>query len=202
MQKLVFLLEEQSMKEVLEVILPQIIPQDISFQCIPHQGKSHLRKSIPNKLIGWREPEVQFVIVHDQDSAECYAVKNELSDLARNAKRPDTLIRIVCAELESWFLGDFNAIEKGFNINLAAKRNKTLFRNPDSIPNAKHELKKLIPGYQQISGSHKIAQYMTIENNRSRSFQVFIKGVSRLCGEGGTRKANFPDTAGKIGCRR
>jgi hypothetical protein len=183
MQKLVFLLEEQSMKEVLEVILPKILPQNILFQCIPHQGKSHLRKSIPNKLAGWKEPDVRFVIVHDQDSADCRTVKHDILALTLNTMRPDTLIRIACTELESWFLGDFNAIEKGFNINLTAKRNKAFFRNPDSIQNAKQELEKLIPKYQPITGSRIIARYMDIGTNKSGSFQAFVTGVRRLCGE-------------------
>ncbi|MDR2470535.1 MAG: DUF4276 family protein [Treponema sp.] len=181
MQKLVFLLEEQSMKEALEIILPLILPREISFICIPHHGKSHLRKSIKSKLIGWKEPRVQFVIVHDQDSAKCIDVKDEISALAGEAKRPDTLIRIACRELESWFLGDFNAIEKGFHVNLASKRNMALFRDPDNIPNAKQELRKLVPAYQQITGSRTIARYMNIETNTSHSFRVFIAGVRRLC---------------------
>jgi hypothetical protein len=183
MQKLVFLLEEESMREVLEVILPKIIPQNILFQCIPHQGKSHLRKSIPHKLASWKEQGVQFVIVHDQDTADCYVVKNELFDLVPKAKRTDTLIRIACTELESWFLGDFGAIEKGFNINLTAKKSKALFRNPDSIANAKQELRKIIPRYQPITGSQIIARYMDIAINKSGSFQAFVTGVRRLCGE-------------------
>ncbi|MDR2589200.1 MAG: DUF4276 family protein [Spirochaetales bacterium] len=183
MRKFVFLLEEQSMKEVLEVILPRILPRNIVFQCIAHQGKSHLKKSIKNKLAGWKEPDVQFVIVHDQDCADCFALKEELHALANEARRPDTLIRIVCTELESWFLGDFNAIEKGFHASLATKRRKAFFRNPDSLPNAKQELRKLIPMYQQITGSREIAQYMDIAANTSSSFKAFIKGVRRLCGD-------------------
>jgi hypothetical protein len=182
MKKLIFLLEEQSMKEVLEIILPQIFPCNIPFVCIPHKGKSHLRKSIKNKIIGWREPDVQFVIVHDQDSAVCTDLKEEIFKLVCDARRPDTLIRIACTELESWFLGDFDAIEKGFNINLSTKRNRALFRNPDSIANVKQELRKLIPTYQQISGSRTIAQYMSITKNKSKSFQAFVTGVRRLCG--------------------
>jgi uncharacterized protein YktA (UPF0223 family) len=181
MGKIVFLLEEPSMKEVLDVILPQILPANFSFLCIPHHGKSHLAKSIKSKITGWREPNVQFAIVHDQDAEDCISLKEKLFNLADGAKRPDTLIRIVCTELESWFLGDFDAIERGFNIKLAKKRNMALYRNPDNIANAKQELRKLIPAYQQISGSRSIAQCMTIEKNTSKSFQVFIAGVRRLC---------------------
>jgi uncharacterized protein YktA (UPF0223 family) len=181
MEKFVFLLEEPSMKAVLEVILPQILPVYFSFVCIPHNGKSHLTKSIKSKISGWRDPNVQFVIIHDQDAIDCVSLKKELFSLADEAGRSDTLIRIVCTELESWFLGDFNAIEKGFNIRLAKKKNTALYRNPDNIRNAKQEIRKLIPSYQQISGSRSIAQFMTIEKNKSKSFQVFIAGVRRLC---------------------
>jgi uncharacterized protein YktA (UPF0223 family) len=181
MDKFVFLLEEPSMREVLEVILPQILSVNFSFVCIPHNGKSHLTKSIKSKISGWREPNVQFVIIHDKDAMDCVSLKKELFNLADEAERPDTLIRIVCTELESWFLGDFDAIEKGFNTRLTKKKNMVLYRNPDNIGNAKQELRKLIPAYQQISGSRSIAQFMTIEKNKSKSFQVFIAGVRRLC---------------------
>jgi uncharacterized protein YktA (UPF0223 family) len=180
MKKLIFLLEEQSMKETLENILSLIIPKDISFLCIPHEGKADLQKSIPRKLLQWREPDVQFIIVHDQDSSECRELKKALISLVPDEKRADTLIRIVCTELESWFLGDLQAIEKAFSINLKNQKNKALFRDPDTIQNAKQELKKLAPKYQQVSGSQSISKFMNIAENKSHSFQVFISGVKKL----------------------
>ena len=44
---LVFFLEERSMKELLDGILPRILPEGVAFQTIPHQGKSDLAKSLP-----------------------------------------------------------------------------------------------------------------------------------------------------------
>ncbi|MDR1306402.1 MAG: DUF4276 family protein, partial [Treponema sp.] len=112
MTKIVFLLEEPSAKEVLLVLLPQIIPlEKVAFQCLPHEGKSALQKSIPRKIRAWNEPDVHFVILHDQDSADCVALKKELCKLAENDNHPDTLVRIACSELESWFLGDLSAVE-------------------------------------------------------------------------------------------
>ena len=180
MKKLVFLLEEQSMKEVLSVILPKIIPDTFLFQCVHHNGKTALQKSIPIKTKGWREPDVQFIIVHDKDSADCKKLKEKLNNLVDNSRYATTMIRIVCTELESWFLGDLNAVEKSFNKNLSAYKTKALFRNPDGIANAKQTLKKLIPTYQQISGSNAIAQYMDIAKNNSHSFNVFIKGIEKI----------------------
>ena len=51
---LVFLLEEASMKTVLDIILPQILPESVEFKTIPHSGKSDLEASIPHKLKAWR----------------------------------------------------------------------------------------------------------------------------------------------------
>jgi uncharacterized protein YktA (UPF0223 family) len=169
------------MKETLENILPLIVPKDIPFLCIPHEGKADLQKSIPRKLLQWREPDVQFIIVHDQDSSACRELKKELISLVPDEKWKDTLIRIVCTELESWFLGDLQAVEKAFSINLKNQKNKALFRDPDNIQNAKRELKKLAPKYQQVSGSQSISKYMDVTNNKSCSFNIFVAGVKRLC---------------------
>ena len=85
--KLVFLLEERSMKVLLDIILPKILPEGVSFQTIPHEGKSELEKSIPIKLRAWNEPNVAFVIVHDQDSNNCIELKKKLVSLCSNSNR-------------------------------------------------------------------------------------------------------------------
>lgn len=46
MSRIVFLLEERSMKTLLDGLLPRFLP-GISFLCIPHEGKQDLEKSIP-----------------------------------------------------------------------------------------------------------------------------------------------------------
>lgn len=67
---IVFLLEEPSMKALLEGMLPRLFP-GLNFQCVSHEGKSDLDKSIPRKLRAWREPGVRFIIVRDNDNANC-----------------------------------------------------------------------------------------------------------------------------------
>ncbi|MCL2832197.1 MAG: DUF4276 family protein [Treponema sp.] len=183
MVKIVFLLEESSMKELLSIILPQIFPQSYTFQCIAHNGKPALKKSIPIKTRGWKEQNVQFVIVCDKDSADCKKLKTDLHNLIYETRHSDTLIRIVCTELESWYLGDLDAVEKGYGISLSGYKAKAIFRNPDSIANAKQELRKLVPAYQQITGAKKIAQYMDITKNKSHSFNVFVKGIEKIVQE-------------------
>ena len=182
MKKIVFLLEEPSAKELLTTLLLKIVPPDeLSFLCISHEGKSNLKKSIPIKLRAWKEPNVQFVILHDKDTSDCHMLKKSLISLAKNGNRPDTLIRIVCTELESWFLGDLDAVERAFSVDLSKRKNRPIYQNPDAISNAKEELKRLVPQYQPISGSRRISEYMDIVKNKSKSFQVFVSGIRQLC---------------------
>ena len=177
--KLIFMVEEQSMKEVLNIILPKILPPDTEFRIIPHNGKSDLAASIPKKLQAWQNPDDRFVIVHDQDSNDCVSLKNELLKLCANS-RNTCLVRIVCKELEAWYFGDLNAVSRAYGKNLKNLSNKRKYRTPDTIANAKEEICKLISSHQQISGAQKIAPYMDIDKNTSHCFNVFVDGVRRI----------------------
>ena len=106
---LVFLVEERSMKELLNGILPKILPKAISFQIIPHNGKSDLQRSIFKKMAGWNVPDTKFVILHDQDSADCKELKQKLRRIVEQTGK-EAVIRIVCRELESWYFGDLRAV--------------------------------------------------------------------------------------------
>ncbi len=181
MKQLVFLLEEESMKALLNVLLPQILPQGINFLCIPHEGKQDLEKSIPRKLRAWQTPDTVFVIVRDKDGADCIEIKKHLVNLCAQAGRNDSLVRIACHELESWFLGDLAAVEKAFNIKkLAEQQRNRKYKEPDKLSNASEELEKLVKGYRKVSGAKKIAAYMTIGQNYSHSFNCFISGINGL----------------------
>ena len=179
--KLVFLLEEPSMKYLLDELLPRILPKDIDFQTIPHNGKRDLEKSIPRKLRGWNEPgDIRFVILHDQDTKDCIALKQELLQLCSVTDKP-VLVRISCQEMESWYFGDVNALASAYNNpKLGEISRKKKFRIPDAIPSPKEELYSLIPEHQQIAGAKLVAPYMNIENNTSVSFNYFVSGVRRL----------------------
>lgn len=177
---IIFLLEERSMKEVLDIILPQILPENVEFRTIPHNGKSDLEESIPHKLKAWRQPDTKFVIIRDQDSADCIEVKKALLDLVEKYER-DVLIRIACKELEAWYFGDLKAVSKAYNCNVTELARKKKYRIPDNIGNPKQELRKLFPKHQQLDGARRIAVHMDVENNTSTSFNYFVSGVKKLC---------------------
>lgn len=178
MRELVFLLEERSMQEVLRVVVPTLVPKDVTCRFISHEGKKDLEKSIPRKLRGWRTPGAQFVVLRDKDLGDCKTVKRKLVKLCSQSHRPDTLVRIVCHHLESWFLGDLAAVEKAFALNGVAKRQEQKkYCNPDGLANAQQELRRLAPRYQKVGGSRLIAPHLNIDANRSHSFNVFGKSV-------------------------
>ncbi|MDB9314410.1 DUF4276 family protein [Spirulina sp. CS-785/01] len=171
------------MKNVLDVILPKIIP-DQYYICISHQGKHDLFNSIPKKIKAFQyAPNTKFIIVHDQDSHDCKSLKNELFEVCQQAGKSDVLIRIICHELESWFLGDLAALEKAYQLkpqSLSKKQTQQKFRNPDQLNSAKQELKKLVNEYYPGTHSKEIAPYLSLTHNKSRSFQIFLDGIKQL----------------------
>ena len=151
--RIVFLLEEPSAKEALNGLLPRVLA-NMRWLLIPHEGKQDLMKSIPRKLRAWQVPGDRFVVVRDQDSADCVEVKNRLVAICKAAGRPDALVRVACRELESWFLGDLAAVEKATDTkNLASLQMKPKYRDPDKLGYPSSELKRLVPSYQKRSGA-------------------------------------------------
>lgn len=180
MSRIVFLLEEYSMKVLLDGLLPRLFPV-LQFLCVPHEGKQDLAKSIPRKLRAWREPGVAFVVVRDNDGGDCRNLKRSLLALCREGRRKDCLVRIPCQEVEAWYIGDTDALAAAFgDPKLASIGAKERFRVPDDVAKPSRALAELVPAFQKVSGARAMAAHMARERNTSRSFQVFTAGVERL----------------------
>ena len=110
MTTVVFFLEEPSAQEMLQGFLPWLLPAAVSVRYIPFDGKSDLERQLVRKLRGWRMPETRFVVLRDKDSADCIDTKARLVALCQQAGKPETLVRIACHEIESWYLGDLAAV--------------------------------------------------------------------------------------------
>jgi len=178
MKELVFLLEEPSAKAMIEGILPRIDGLSMPVRFIVFEGKQDLEKQMVRKLRLYKNPEASFIIMRDQDAADCRVVKNNLKQKSVQAGKPGAVVRIACKELESWYLADLAAVEKAYSKHsLSSRQEEKKFRNPDSIVNPSRELKGLVPEYQKIQGSRLIALYLNIENNRSRSFYHLVKTI-------------------------
>lgn len=185
MGRIEILVEEVSMEECLRNLLPKIVPAhwilDENYFIRPHQGKSDLKKSIPVKMKvfnNWHE-QIAVIILHDQDSADCRILKQNIKTWCGDYNK-SLLIRIVCKELESWYLGDMLAIEKAYpKFKSSNFIYKARFKNPDNL-NAKDQIKKILPDYREVASSREIAKNFDVENNKSVSFNQFIKGVKRI----------------------
>ncbi len=178
MSELVFLLEEPSAEAMLAGLLPRILPKGIRYRCIVFEGKQDLEAQLVRRIRGYRVPHSRFIILRDQDAEDCHTVKARLTDLCLNARHPETLIRIACKELESWYLGDLEAVQKGLKINgLAGLQDKRIYRTPDAVQSPARQLGRIAPIYQKVAGSRAIGPHLKLDNVRSNSFAVFIKGV-------------------------
>ncbi len=166
---------------MLDGLLPRIITNEIPWQIIHFNGKTDLEKQLPAKLRYWREPDTFFIILRDKDSEDCQEIKNRLINICREANKDNYLVRIACYALENWYLGDLKAIGEALSIsNLSQQQNKRKFQNPDLLSNSYDELLKLTSNkYQKVSGSRAIGPYLSLTENRSNSFRVFISGIQR-----------------------
>lgn len=171
------------MDATLRNLLPNLFPDFREFEhwlIIHHQGKSDLERSYPRKMREWREPGVRFIILRDNDGADCLVLKHRLVSKVPN-HAPEYLVRIVCQELESWFLGDLAAVTAAYPAAARHQQFKSLTKSdPDQLTNAADLIKQLTGTQAKIGRAGEIAKQMQSANNRSASFHVFVNGLSRF----------------------
>lgn len=188
MKELVFLLEEESAKAMLEGVLPRIFPDSLPVRYIVFEGKQDLEKQLTKRIRGYQNPAACFVVLRDQDShPDCWVIKSRLIDLCRRGGCDDALVRIACRELESFYLADLLAVERGLGLSgLARFQQRTKYRNPDLLGSPSNELQELTKGlYQKVGGSRAIGSHLNITNTRSASFKNLISGIMRVAEMGG-----------------
>ncbi len=188
LERIEILTEEPSMEEFLKILLPKIVPShwilDQNYFIRKHEGKSDLHKSIPKKMKAFSNNFYQktgIFILQDQDSNNCKLLKQQIQNLCNINNPCPVLIRIICTELESWYLGDMQAIEQAYpTFKATTHQNKAKYRNPDNIANAGEELQKILPTFKKIESAKKIAHFIDIQNNKSTSFQQFVNGIQKF----------------------
>ena len=124
-----------------------------------------------------------FLELQKKDHSDCKTLKQALDDKVTEAGRADSMIRIACHELETFGLGDLNAVELGLEIRNDAKlQDKRKYPIPDACANTAVELETLSSyTYQKIAGSRMIARHLKLDGeNRSRNFNALIEGIRTL----------------------
>jgi hypothetical protein len=183
MIELVFFLEEPSARAMLEGLMPRLLDDSIEVRYVVFEGKQDLEKRLPLKLRAWQNPQARFLVMRDQDSGNCFQIKQKLVGICQVAGRPDAVVRIACHELESFYLGDLKAVANTIGPDkLAQNQKKAKYRNPDRLNNAAQELKHIARTYQKLSGSRAIGPALSLDGNYSHSFNQLIGGIKRLAG--------------------
>jgi len=181
MRELVFFLEEESARVLLAGLFPRLFPEEspIRPRFIVFDGKQDLDKQLEGKLRGYLNQQARFIVMRDQDRADCRNVKRFLISKCARAGRRGVIVRIACRELEAFYLGDLRAVELGLGIKgLAAKQNKARFRDPDHLQSPALELEKLTGRrYQKVAGARAIAPHLDLERPGSRSFRHLIQAI-------------------------
>ena len=177
MTGIVILAEEPSGRIVAEHLTQKLNLADRTV-CLQHQGKGDLDQSFPRKIANWGSAAPpRFVVMRDNDGDDCLALKRRLLALLPGQAAVRVKIRLVMQELESWYLGDLNAVAKAGLLTergLSLHRNKARYRDPDAIRYAKREFEDKIALGGQIELARRIAPHLSLSDNHSRSFRAFV----------------------------
>ena len=192
------LVEDASSEAALEALITKIAPA-CTFRIHPHSGKPDLLARLPGKLKAYRhilgaQPESRVVVLLDEDRQDCRRLKKRILDLGRSADiQPSLLARVAVEELEAWFLGDVPALATAYPRVPLTLANRRGFRDPDAVAGGTWEaLQRVLQGagyyrgggLPKIEAARSIAARMDVEQNQSRSFNVFRDGIRRMVAQG------------------
>ena len=178
MRHLVFLLEEPSAQDALQAWVPGWLPAEVTPHYLVFQGKQDLEKRMVLRMRHWLLPDSRFLVLRDQDSGDCKVVKAALVQRCRAAGHPKATVRVACRELESFFIGDWEAVAQAFDKPALARLARgATFRDPDAIGSPKQELARRLGGYQPRDGARRIAPLVDPARNRSHSFHALRTAI-------------------------
>lgn len=196
------LVEEPSAEEALKSLLPKLIKGRSRYKIINFGSKSKLLKVLSQRLAAYGDrinkgENLRIIVLVDRDDDDCKKLKNQLETIAQQKglstkSKPNSegkflvLNRIVIEELESWFIGDPEALRKAFSSlpNISSKSG--IFRSPDNGGSwealhrflKKHGIYK--NSYPKIEAARRIAPHMNPDQNCSPSFNCFRAGLEAL----------------------
>jgi hypothetical protein len=202
MIQLELIVEEASAEEALRHLLPGMLRGRARAKVINLGSKYKLLKVLEDRLRAYRAridkgENLRVVVLLDRDDDDCVLLKDRLEQASAQAglpskSRPDergrffVVNRIVIEELESWFIGDPEALRRAFTGLPRINPSGGIFRNPDNggTWEALHRfLKKhgiYRNSYPKIDAARRIAPNMRIDRNRSGSFGQFVAGIEAM----------------------
>jgi hypothetical protein len=170
------------------------LPRDLKTTQDP--SKRILLEQLPRLLRGYGKTYQSYnailIVVLDCDRRNCIEFKKELVGLLESCNpKPTTFFRIAIEEMEAWLLGDQKAIKSAYP---SLKERDYSSYVQDSIIGTWEKLADLIYpggsfvlskkpffeiGKQKAEWAQQIGNGLDIQNNRSPSFNCFVKTISQ-----------------------
>jgi len=184
---IIFLVEDYSMRKFLEGILPRLGFTADAFEIKHHQGKEDLLGNLTQVIPTLSKRAKHIVVLIDQDRQDCIQLKQKLKEKVAWCACDYTL-RIACYELESWFLGDLDAITQcSERFRLKHFQNKQKYQQTDNIVKPSTDIETIVPDWKTLYSSkpkfaEKMSQFIALEpeQNRSCRFSIFLKTLYEL----------------------
>ena len=195
------LMEEPSMEDALQILLPRMLRADIALKFIQFGDKGNLLRELPKRLRGYRQwlPQTaMLLVVVDCDNDDCYVLKDQLEGFALQAgfatrTSPDrygnfqVINRIAIEELEAWYFGDWQAVRAAYS-RMPDLSNKSGYRLPDEIAGGtwetlERELQKrgyFGSGLRKREFARAVASHMHPARNTSLSFACLRDALAVL----------------------
>jgi hypothetical protein len=194
-------MEEPSMEEALQILLPRMLRPDIEVKYIQFGDKGNLLRELPKRLRGYREwlpPTATILVVVDRDDDDCHALKRTLEGFAmqtgfatKSAPHQSgsfqVINRIAIEELESWYFGDWNAVRRAYP-RMPDLSAKATYRHADEIVGGtwealERELQKrgyFASGLRKREFAREVAAHMEPVRNSSPSFVCLRNALAAL----------------------
>ena len=183
MPDLVFIVEEPSKEAFLTALLPHFdIPDTLNVYYQSGTGYSEFGGLVRKVLREWRTPGVQFVILCDQDQSNCVAKKQELLAAVPEHIRRRVAVRIVCDELESWYVGEPAALEQALPELGSVSAIPELRGAPDAIARPSRRIAQGIgrAKLKKVALAESISVRMDPDANTSHSFNLFVQTLRQI----------------------
>lgn len=205
-----FLIEDQSGKKAMEILIPKILADNITYRVHSYKGVGHIPKGLhpksnankrilldqlPKMLQGYaKTPGYDVVVVIcDLDDKDRDQFISELNGTLESCNpKPKTFFSLAIEELEAWYLGDLDAIRKAYphakNAVLNGYTNDSICGTwellADAVYKGGHQAlsKKSwqIVGLQKSIWAETISPHMNVEENKSPSFQKMCEQLKSL----------------------
>ena len=91
------------------------------------------------------------------------------------------MVRVVCRELEAWYIGSEDKLAQAFpdaSRQIARELRRARFRDPDAVVHPAEALADLLPQFRKRATALAMGQLLTRES-RSRSYRALLDGIGR-----------------------